>query len=213
MNNLCKLWTFLFFVLILTLIKESSTLNWFEAQKQCRERGGLTIKSNESDQSYWTGRYRRITPWITIKGCFNDSFLANISTELYINVSMRENSVGICQETCQSKNTTVFAVKGSECVCIKSVRRTFWGASADPSNCNLKCQNTNNIYKNECGGNSSYNVFEFISDVEDVNKGCMSLQCSENDKRFIPEPCSHNLEQYAIFKLVLRLDLLVGLMP
>ena len=50
---------------------ESSTLNWFEAQKLCRERGGLTIKRNKSDQSYWTGKYRRITPWIKIKGLYH----------------------------------------------------------------------------------------------------------------------------------------------
>ena len=50
---------------------ESSTLNWFEAQQQCRERGGLTIQRNKSDQSYWTGRYRRITPWIKIKGLYH----------------------------------------------------------------------------------------------------------------------------------------------
>ena len=56
-------------------------------------------------------------------------------------------------------------LQGSECVCIKSVGRTSWPASADPSNCNFQCQNTGNIYKNECGGNSSYNVFEFISGI------------------------------------------------
>ena len=44
-------------------------------------------------------------------GCFKDSFLSNISTDMYINVSMWENAVGICQGICQSKNTTVFAVK------------------------------------------------------------------------------------------------------
>ena len=54
-------------------------------------------------------------------------------------------------------------LQGSECVCIKS--RTSWPASVDPSNCNFQCQNTSNIYKNECGGNSSYNVFEFNSGI------------------------------------------------
>ena len=44
-------------------------------------------------------------------GCFNDSFLSNINTELYINVSMWKKAVGICQEICQRKNITVFAVK------------------------------------------------------------------------------------------------------
>ena len=44
-------------------------------------------------------------------GCFNDSFLSDISTDMYINVTMWKNAVGICLETCQRKNTTVFAVK------------------------------------------------------------------------------------------------------
>ncbi|XP_078340571.1 uncharacterized protein LOC111106908 [Crassostrea virginica] len=201
MNNLCKLWTFLFCVLILTIITESSTLNWFEAQKQCRGKGGLTIKKNMSDQSYWTGRYRRITPWIKIKGCFSDSFISNISTDMYINVSMWKKAVGICQEICQRKNITVFAVKGSECVCIKSVGRTPWPASADPSNCNFQCQNTSNIYKNECGGNSSYNVFEFVSDIKDRNQRCLSLQCSPKDKKFIPELCSKSLRKLCHFQV------------
>ena len=56
-------------------------------------------------------------------------------------------------------------LQGSECICIKGVGRTSWSTSADPSNCNFQCQNTSNIYKNECGGNSSYNVFEFISGI------------------------------------------------
>ncbi|XP_078309855.1 uncharacterized protein LOC111110411 isoform X3 [Crassostrea virginica] len=199
MNNLCKLWTFLLFVLILTLITESSTLNWFEAQEQCRGRDGLTMSKTKSNQSYWTGTYKRITPWIKIIGCFSDSFLSNINTELYINVSMWKKAVRICQEICQRKNITAFAVKGSECVCIKS--RTSWPASVDPSNCNFQCQNTSNIYKNECGGNSSYNVFEFILDIEHKNEECMSLQCSRTDEKFIPKPCLTPLEKVCHFQV------------
>ena len=50
------------------VLLEISPLNWFEAQEQCRDRGGLTHTKNESDRSYWTGEYERITPWIKIKG-------------------------------------------------------------------------------------------------------------------------------------------------
>ena len=48
---------------------------------------------------------------IFFTGCFSDSFLSNINTELYINVSMWKKAVGICQEICQRKNITVLAVK------------------------------------------------------------------------------------------------------
>ncbi|XP_078309864.1 uncharacterized protein LOC144618127 [Crassostrea virginica] len=112
---------------------------------------------------------------------------------MYINVTMWKNAVGICLETCQRKNTTVFAVKGYNCVCIKDVGTMFRRSSVDPSNCNYNCvDRTNDIYKTECGGESSFNVFEFISILDDkvYSKGCLSLQCSKPDERFIPQTCS-----------------------
>ena len=66
---------------------------------------------------------------------------------------------------CLIMNVWNVYLQGTECLCIKGVGRTSWPTSADPSNCNFQCQNTTNIYKNECGGNSSYNVFEFISGI------------------------------------------------
>lgn len=41
--------------------------NWFEAQEHCLGHG-LTIEEDKSDQPYWTGVYRRMTPWINILG-------------------------------------------------------------------------------------------------------------------------------------------------
>ena len=55
----------------MVVLLEISPLNWFEAQEQCRDRGGLTHTKNESDRSYWTGEYERITPWIKIKGLYH----------------------------------------------------------------------------------------------------------------------------------------------
>lgn len=55
-------------------------------------------------------------------------------------------------------------LQGYNCVCIKDVGTMFRRSSVDPSNCNYNCADrTNNIYKTECGGESSFNVFEFIS--------------------------------------------------
>lgn len=42
-------------------------LNWFDAQNHCLGQG-LTIERDKSDQPYWTGVYRRLTPWINILG-------------------------------------------------------------------------------------------------------------------------------------------------
>lgn len=41
--------------------------DWFDAQKQCLG-PGLTIEKHKSNQPYWTGIYRRLTPWINILG-------------------------------------------------------------------------------------------------------------------------------------------------
>nr|XP_022302966.1 uncharacterized protein LOC111110661 isoform X2 [Crassostrea virginica] len=161
MNRSCYT---IFFIFLLSTLTTGANLNWFEAQEQCRDRGGLTIEDDKSDQSYWIGRYRRITPWIKIKGCFKDSVLSNITPKL--SLSMFRTSVGICQEMCQRHNTTVFAVKAKNCICIEDVSAMFLSESVDPKNCNSDCFLVkNDIYENECGGNSSYNVFEFESNT------------------------------------------------
>lgn len=41
--------------------------NWFDAQDFCVG-NGLTIEKEKSGQPYWTGVYRRLTPWIKILG-------------------------------------------------------------------------------------------------------------------------------------------------
>ncbi|XP_022302966.2 uncharacterized protein LOC111110661 isoform X2 [Crassostrea virginica] len=161
MNRSCYT---IFFIFLLSTLTTGANLNWFEAQEQCRDRGGLTIEDDKSDQSYWVGRYRRITPWIKIKGCFKDSVLSNITPK--VSLSMFRKSVGICQEMCQRYNTTVFAVKATSCICIKDVGAMFLSESVDPKNCNSFCFSVvNDIFENECGGDSFYNVFEFKSNT------------------------------------------------
>ena len=64
---------------------ESSTLNWFEAQEQCRGRDGLTMSKTKSNQSYWTGTYRRITPWIKIIGLYQ-YFIILVSERFKTNI-------------------------------------------------------------------------------------------------------------------------------
>lgn len=48
--------------------------SWFHAQSYCRGQG-LTIERNKSDQPYWTGLYRRLTPWINILGQYRFAFI------------------------------------------------------------------------------------------------------------------------------------------
>lgn len=94
---------------LFTDIKPSADFshNWFDAQNQCLNHG-LTTKKDKSSQPYWTGVYRRLTPWINILGCYPES------TDLPQNVvkkTMIISSVGICQEICYQKNGYKFAVK------------------------------------------------------------------------------------------------------
>lgn len=72
--NICSLsWysTLMNFVsfLLWSEIKPAGNVSysWFDAQKQCLHHG-LTIEKDKSDQPYWTGVYRRLTPWINILG-------------------------------------------------------------------------------------------------------------------------------------------------
>lgn len=44
--------------------------NWFDAQNQCLDHG-LTLEGDKSEQPYWTGVYRRLTPWINMLGQYH----------------------------------------------------------------------------------------------------------------------------------------------
>lgn len=75
---------FHFFLFFLTVVKPAGEVphNWFDAQKQCLNHG-LTIEKDKSDQLYWTGVYRRLTPWINILGqnllCFSLLLLSSVN--------------------------------------------------------------------------------------------------------------------------------------
>lgn len=61
-----------FFSFFLTDVKPADDVshNWFDAQKQCLGQG-LTIEKDKSDKPYWTGVYRRLTPWINMLGQYS----------------------------------------------------------------------------------------------------------------------------------------------
>lgn len=44
---------------------EDFSHNWFDAHDHCLGLG-LTIEKTKSNQPYWTGVYRRLTPWDAI---------------------------------------------------------------------------------------------------------------------------------------------------
>eukprot|EP00105_Crassostrea_gigas_P038717 XP_019922865.1 PREDICTED: uncharacterized protein LOC105328445 [Crassostrea gigas] len=164
--------------------------SWFDAQNQCLGQG-LTIEKDKSDQPYWTGVYRRRTPWINILGCYPDS---TDILQYVVNKTMIISSVGICQEMCYRKNGYKFAVKMNNCLCIETDVPVNSSNRLSPSDCNFTCgDNTDVIYSGDCGGNNAYNLYE----IQEVNfttvDTCLSLQCSSDDTRFIPKKCSEPL--------------------
>lgn len=80
------------------------------------------------------------------------------------------------------------------CLCIESNVDLNPFNELPPSDCNFTCKdNTDDIYSKDCGGENAYNLFEVQEDTFfNLNREekCMSLQCSEGDKRFIPQKCS-----------------------
>uniref|UniRef100_A0A8W8NMZ7 WSC domain-containing protein n=1 Tax=Magallana gigas TaxID=29159 RepID=A0A8W8NMZ7_MAGGI len=166
--------------------------SWFDAQRQCFG-WGLTTEKDKSDHPYWTGVYRRLTPWINILGCYPDS--TNILQHV-VNKSMIISSVGVCQEMCYRSNGYKFAVKMNTCLCIESVVPVNSSNRLSPADCNYKCEdNTDVIYSGDCGGISAYNLYEIQEVNFSTEDTCLSLQCSKKDKKFIPKRCSEALDK------------------
>lgn len=133
------------------------TYNWYEAQNHCLGHG-LTIERNKSDQPYWTGLYRRQTPWINMLGCYPDSI--DLLQDV-VKKTMIISSIGMCQEICYHEQSYTFAVKMNECLCIKINTHGSPFDRRPASDCNFKCGvNSDDIYSGECGGKRAYNVYE-----------------------------------------------------
>lgn len=161
--------------------------NWFDAQDHCLGQG-LTIDKNKSIQPYWTGVYRRLTPWINILGCFSDS-VELIAT--VVKKTMMMSSVGMCQEMCYHENSNTFALKTNNCLCMQSDVNENYFDKLSPSACNHTCEdNTDVVYSGDCGGENAYNLFEFKEVSFNSVERCMSLQCFNEESRFIPQTCS-----------------------
>ncbi|XP_065944798.1 uncharacterized protein [Magallana gigas] len=188
---------YLFILLTTTLftgIKPAGDVSysWFDAQRQCLGRG-LTTEKDKSDQPYWTGVYRRLTPWINILGCYSDS---TDILQYEVKKTMIISSVGICQEMCYRSNGYKFAVKMNTCLCIESDIHVNSFNRLLPSDCNYKCEdNTDVIYSGDCGGTSAYNLYEIQEVKLSTEDTCLSLQCSKRDTKFIPERCSKDLSR------------------
>lgn len=110
----------------------------------------------------------------------------------------------------------------NNCLCIKHTIRLSSINRLAPSDCNYECEDdSDNIYSGDCGGEVAYNIYEtqggtlyifwctsdyilplgivywilFFLVMFNSEERCLSLQCSEIDKRFIPQKCSKSLDR------------------
>ncbi|XP_062584961.1 uncharacterized protein LOC134246594 [Saccostrea cucullata] len=175
------------------ITSKKTEMNWYEAQENCRQKGGILPDSDDITNSLrWAGKYRRISLLIKILGCYNDSFVqSTIPTNAY---KMKTPSAGYCQEICLSFDSFVFAIKDNECRCLEEIPQK---GNASTSLCNdTSCERDEEPYFDDCGGKETYSVFQSDPKNEkatDVNtSGCLAVQCSvpPNFTFYYEEDCS-----------------------
>uniref|UniRef100_A0A8W8NWV7 WSC domain-containing protein n=1 Tax=Magallana gigas TaxID=29159 RepID=A0A8W8NWV7_MAGGI len=194
MDKSHQLYFFLFSTTLFTDIIPTGdfTHSWFDAQKYCLGQG-LTIDRDKSDQPYWTGVYRRLTPWIKTLGCYPDSIE---SLSEVVEMTMTISSVQMCQEICHHENIHRFAVKMNKCLCIDHDIFLSHHNQLSAFNCNFKCGgSSDNIYLDDCGGENAYNIYGTQRVDLNSDELCLSLQCSLGDIRFVPQKCSIVIEK------------------
>ncbi|XP_062615158.1 uncharacterized protein LOC134276894 [Saccostrea cucullata] len=160
------------FIGVLTCICQTATNGsetWFEAREACRSHN-LTLQTNEivGNATYWTGRYKKLSRWIHLLGCYSDQSF-NESEKFH----MPHRSVGLCEGICSSlNNLRHFAVKGSTCICLIGFVST---THLTPKACDLSCDtDTRQPFANECGGSSAYNLY--VSGM--LNIACCQFICT-----------------------------------
>nr|XP_034315822.1 uncharacterized protein LOC109618528 [Crassostrea gigas] len=170
--------------------------NWTNAYWQCRTEGKILSNLQThpllNESYFWTGHYTRLSEWIKIIGCFEETSVNPLIKKSY---DMYFPSVGRCQEVCLASNYSVFGVQLNKCVCLEKIP----GQGSRGSNeCSLSCSEnysaaTNIRFQNECGGHQTYNLFKSGSEMETSalkTNGCLLIQCTKFDTRFIEQDCS-----------------------
>ncbi|XP_052679969.1 uncharacterized protein LOC128160652 isoform X3 [Crassostrea angulata] len=196
--------TFLIFVFITTLftgccgtISSIAQTNWTNAHIQCRKEGNmlpnLVVNTLFNETYFWTGHYTRLSGWIKIIGCFEETA---VNTLEQISYEMHFPSAGLCQEVCLESNYFVFGLQLKKCVCLEQIPKQ---RSRGANDCSLSCSIKANLkFKNDCGGNNTYSLFKSGSEKETsafTQKKCLSIQCPDNAKGFIEGECNASYAQ------------------
>nr|XP_034307796.1 uncharacterized protein LOC117683089 [Crassostrea gigas] len=177
-------------------ISNISKTNWTNAHMLCKKEGkmlpNLPIHTLSNESYFWTGHYSRLSGWIKMIGCYEETAINPLTKKSY---HMYFSSAGRCQEVCHSSNYFVFGVQFNKCVCLEQVPQQWSRRAKDCSSpCSRKYFAETNIkFQNDCGGHQAYSLFKSGPELRNfpvTTKTCLSIQCALHDKRFIEQKCS-----------------------
>nr|XP_034315823.1 uncharacterized protein LOC117685508 [Crassostrea gigas]XP_034315824.1 uncharacterized protein LOC117685508 [Crassostrea gigas] len=148
----------------------------------------LGIHTLFNETYFWTGHYTRLSGWIKIIGCFEETAVNTLKQKSY---EMHFPSAGLCQEVCLVSNYSVFGLQLKQCVCLEQIPKQ---RSRGANDCSLSCSIKANLtFQNDCGGNKTYSLFKSGLEKEMsafTKKECLSIQCPDTDKKFVEQECS-----------------------
>ncbi|XP_061186981.1 uncharacterized protein LOC133195129 [Saccostrea echinata] len=151
----------------------SKHFTWFKAQEKCRDLNeSLTLNETQPGKPYWTGYYKRQSRWIKIIGCYNES---DVRISDYQQYSLTSSSPGLCQELCLVQNWSLFAIQAKLCICLPHALDVL---PLIPNMCNYTCDNSL-LLASECGGESSFNVFESENYTQNVQSKTWRMKMLE----------------------------------
>nr|XP_034312939.1 uncharacterized protein LOC105318806 [Crassostrea gigas] len=195
MDQYFRMFMFLFLCIFINYIQSNElylnefvsnkTMNWTEAVQYCRTRNSILVSSptqTDHEWNHWTRKQWRISPWIHVIGCFNET---QIDPSQTVNNTLTSPSVVTCQQECSTAHYTFFGLKNTSCVCLSDPFSVT--EAIDPRLCNTSCSTSEIL--NDCGGPGTYSVYQagdLISfDEYDLNATYMALKCSKTAWTFV----------------------------
>ncbi|XP_062581549.1 uncharacterized protein LOC134243310 isoform X2 [Saccostrea cucullata] len=162
-------------------------LKWKDAKTFCANQNSMLTDPDviTNIEEYWTGAYYASSQWIHIIGCFEDSSVKAVTNRSSI---MKNNpNIGLCQLKCYPLEA--FAVKSNRCLCLNGLPPKEGSSSSN--NCPIQCNDTHtDVYLQDCGGVSHYNVYRTTRTAEKCIYKCQVIRCVQNkDETIQPVFC------------------------
>ncbi|XP_034312968.2 uncharacterized protein [Magallana gigas] len=160
-------------------------MNWTEAVQYCKAMNSILVSSptqTDHEWNHWTRKQWRMSPWIHVIGCFNETQI-----DQSVNTTLTSTSVVTCQsqKKCSTAHYTFFGLQNTSCVCLSD---HFSVTDAiDPRLCSIFCRTSEIL--NDCGGPGTYSVYKagdlVFFDEHDLNATYMALKCSKTTWTFV----------------------------